>query len=150
MELGATVCTPASPACGACPIRRACRARAAGAQDRIPPSRARRRPVFLRHRLAIVERGGRYLVRRRGTTGLMDGLWEFPDLEGPSLRAIERLGSVRHLVTFRTIDVAVHRARLEGAAPPGWRFVTRAGLRRLPTSSLVSKALALHGKSPAR
>jgi A/G-specific adenine glycosylase len=153
MELGATVCTPVSPACGACPVRRGCRARAAGTQDQIPPPRARREPVFLRRGLAIVERGGRYLVRRRGTTGLMDGLWEFPELppagkNGASLQAIERLGSVRHLVTFRTIDVAVHRARLEGAAPPGWRWVTRAGLRRLPTSSLVSKALALHGRSP--
>ncbi|HET8947088.1 MAG TPA: NUDIX domain-containing protein, partial [Candidatus Polarisedimenticolia bacterium] len=140
-----------SPACGTCPIRRACRARRAGAQDRIPPPRTRREPVFLRRRLAIVERGGRYLVRRRGRTGLMDGLWELPDLgrgTGPSLRAIERLGSVRHVVTFRTIDVAVHRATLAGDAPAGWRWVTRAGLRRLPTSSLVGKALALDGGRP--
>ncbi|HEV8202415.1 MAG TPA: A/G-specific adenine glycosylase [Candidatus Polarisedimenticolia bacterium] len=155
MELGATVCTPVSPACGACPLKRGCRAREAGAQDLIPPPRVRREAVFLRRRLAIVERGGRYLVRRRGKTGLMDGLWEFPELPpggsrgsrggngGPALRATERLGSVRHLVTFRTIDVAVHRARLEGATPAGWRWVTRAGLRRLPTSSLVGKALAL-------
>jgi A/G-specific adenine glycosylase len=152
MELGATVCTPVSPACGACPVKRGCRAREAGAQEVIPPPRVRRKAVFLRRRLAIVERGGRYLVRRRGTTGLMDGMWEFPELggsrggtEGPAMRAIAKLGSVRHLVTFRTIDVAVHRARLTGAAPPGWRWVTRAGLQRLPTSSLVGKALALDG-----
>jgi A/G-specific adenine glycosylase len=160
MELGATVCTPASPACGACPVRRGCRAREAGAQALIPPPRARRKAVFLRRRLAIVRRGGRYLVRKRGSTGLLDGLWEFPELTPgasrgsrggtgePALRAIERLGSVRHLVTFRTIDVAVHRARLEGAVPEGWRWVTREGLRRLPTSSLVGKALALDGGRP--
>ncbi|HYV17738.1 MAG TPA: A/G-specific adenine glycosylase [Verrucomicrobiae bacterium] len=159
MELGATVCTPVSPACDACPVRRGCLAREAGVQETIPPPRLRRKPVLLRRRLAIVERGGRYLVRRRGTTGLMDGLWEFPELtpggsrgsragaEGPSLRAIERLGAVRHLVTFRTIDVAVHRARLEGETPKGWRWVTREGLRRLPASSLLGKALALEEKA---
>jgi hypothetical protein len=76
----------------------------------------------------------------------MDGLWEFPDLESGGdarLESLGRLGSVRHLVTFRTIDVAVHRARLEGRVPAGWRWVTPAGLERLPTSSLVGKALAL-------
>ena len=159
MELGATICTPISPACGACPVRRGCRARAAGAQELIPPARIRRKAVFLRRRLAIVERGGRYLVRRRGKTGLLDGLWEFPELtpggsrgsrgtsEEPALRSIERLGSVRHLVTFRTIDVAVHRARLQGETPKGWRWVTREGLRRLPASSLLGKALALEEKA---
>jgi len=159
MELGATVCTPVSPSCGACPVRRGCKAREAGAQERIPPPRVRRKTVLLRRRLAIVERGGRYLVRRRGKTGLMDGLWEFPELhaggsrpprdgaEAPGLRATGRLGSVRHLVTFRTIEVSVHRARLEGETPKGWRWVTREGLRRLPASSLLGKALALEAKA---
>ena len=147
MELGATVCTPVSPGCPACPVKRGCRARALGLQEAIPRPRRRRAGVRLRRRVALVERDGRYLVRRRGKTGLMDGLWEFPEFGsngGAPLESVERLGSVRHLVTFRTFEVAVHKARLEGPVPPGWRWVTPEGLRRLPTSSLVGKALALH------
>jgi len=147
MELGATVCTPVSPGCVACPVKGGCRARALGIQERIPPPRRRREGIRLRRRVALVEKEGRYLVRKRGRTGLMDGLWEFPDLEENSARfeTLERLGSIRHIVTFRTIEVAVHRATLREPLPPGWRWVTPAGLERLPTSSLVGKALALHG-----
>ena len=144
MELGAMVCTPLSPACPSCPVRRDCRARAAGHQERIPPPRERRPGIRLKRRVALVEQDGRLLVRRRPETGLMDGLWEFPDLGetgGPDLEALERLGTVKHLVTFRQYTVAVHRARLSGDAPRGWRWVTPAALRRLPTSSLVGKIL---------
>jgi A/G-specific adenine glycosylase len=148
MELGATLCTPVSPACGACPLKRDCRARALDLQERIPPPRRRREQVRLRRRVALVERDGRYLVRRRAPTGLMDGLWEFPELgqEGDqAIEPLEPLGSVRHLVTYRRYEVTVHRGRLTEPPPAGWRWVTPAGLRRLPTSSLVAKVLALHG-----
>src|SRR5437870_9347790 len=36
MELGALVCTPANPDCGACPLTQACAARKAGLQAAIP------------------------------------------------------------------------------------------------------------------
>jgi A/G-specific adenine glycosylase len=39
MELGATVCTPRSPACGACPLTDWCRAQALGRQEVIPRPR---------------------------------------------------------------------------------------------------------------
>ena len=145
MELGATVCTPFSPACPRCPVRRDCRARAAGTQEKIPPPRERRPGVRLKRRVALVERNGRLLVRRRSGTGLMDGLWEFPDFgnaPGTPLEPLERLGTVKHLVTFRQFEVRVHRARLAGKAPPGWKWVTPAALRRLPRSSLVGKVLS--------
>ena len=146
MELGATVCTPVSPTCPRCPVRRDCRARAAGLQERIPPPRERRPGVRLRRQVGLVERNGRLLVRRRAGTGLMDGLWEFPDLGEENgngrFETLERLGTVKHFVTYRKFEVAVHRARLAGEAPRGWRWVTPAALRRLPTSSLVGKVLS--------
>ena len=41
MELGATVCTPKSPTCNACPVSRDCRAQAAGEPESYP-ARVRR------------------------------------------------------------------------------------------------------------
>ncbi len=91
MELGATVCMPRSPKCGACPLAAGCRARAAGtAAER--PLRRGRRPVPTRTwdvRVAVSPQG-RTLVVRRPREGLLGGMWEFPAVEvadGASARA---------------------------------------------------------------
>ena len=55
MELGALICTPASPSCHACPVARSCRAKREGTTDRIPtPKKAAPRKT-LHIAMAIVE-----------------------------------------------------------------------------------------------
>ena len=149
MELGATVCTPAQPACARCPLSRRCAARAAGVQETIPPVRRTRPPVEVRTDVAVVTRRGRYLLRRRADRVLMRGLWEFPTLDprgrcdGLCLARGEPVASVRHDVTYRRLHVRVHRARLLAEPPRGrYRFVAPGEISRLPTSSLVRKILA--------
>ena len=145
MELGATVCTPSSPDCPACPVARRCAARSAGLQEKVPPPRRQRPPVTVRTAVAVVARGGRYLMRRRGRTGLLDGLWEFPPLipeAGGSLRLRPggRIATVRHAITHRRLLVDVHRAELL-AEPRGrdYRWVGPRRLRSIPASSLAVK-----------
>lgn len=137
MELGALVCTPASPKCAECPVRSMCRARAEGATDRIPagPRRKARRRVVID--ACIVERGGRVLLERRGGDGMWAGLWRPPSFESAaalprrSLRAalaerlaieaarigreIEPVGEFAHRTTHRDFRVVVHRVSLRGA-----------------------------------
>jgi A/G-specific adenine glycosylase len=60
MELGATVCTPRSPRCGACPIAPHCAARAVGTQE-IRPAPRRAGPV---PRELDLDRRDRRFVRR--------------------------------------------------------------------------------------
>ncbi len=82
MELGATVCTPRSPSCGACPLADGCRALAVGSVAR-RPTRRRRRAVPKRVwavRVAVSRRGRTLVVRRR-PEGLLGGMWEFPAVE---------------------------------------------------------------------
>ncbi|HLC04876.1 MAG TPA: A/G-specific adenine glycosylase [Anaerolineales bacterium] len=81
MDLGATICLPRSPACGACPIVNHCQAFASGTQlDR--PIRKRRAPLpFVRRVCAIFERGGAVLIRLRPEGGLLGGMWEFPGMD---------------------------------------------------------------------
>ena len=98
MELGATVCTPRSPSCGACPVAAGCRARTAGTVAERPLPR-RRGPVPTRVwevRVAASPRG-RTLVVRRPPEGLLGGMWEFPAVEvgdgaGPEAPVVERVG----------------------------------------------------------
>jgi len=78
MELGALVCKPGKPGCGACPIRRFCRAFAAGTVGRYP-RRIKRAPLpSYEIAVGVVKKNGRMLITLRKPEGLLGGLWEFP------------------------------------------------------------------------
>lgn len=78
MELGATVCTPRSPECRACPIATACQANKQGIQDRLPIRRARKVTPHYDVTAAVIRRNGRVLIAQRPPDGMLGGLWEFP------------------------------------------------------------------------
>ena len=78
MDLGATICTPRSPACGICPLAHLCAARAQGDPARYPvkaPKTAKPRRVGYAYWL---ERGGEVLLVRRPEKGLLGGMLAFP------------------------------------------------------------------------
>jgi A/G-specific adenine glycosylase len=82
MELGATVCTPRSPSCDACPLASCCAARAAGTQAERPrPKKAAAVPSFDIATLILRSSDDRVLLRRRPARGLLAGLWSFPGRE---------------------------------------------------------------------
>jgi len=83
MELGASVCTPRSPDCPRCPLRRHCAGRKAGRAEDLPARRPRG-PVPHTHARVVVLRVStdgtdRYLLRRRPPHGLLARMWEFPE-----------------------------------------------------------------------
>lgn len=79
MELGALICTPARPACEACPLHSQCLAYRHGTQA-MRPVQTPRAPIPHYAAVAAVIRDdrGRYLLARRPAKGLLGGLWEFP------------------------------------------------------------------------
>jgi len=82
MDLGATVCTRANPACDRCPVAADCVALREDRIDELPAPR-RRKALPLRHStwLVLLHQGSVLLERRPGS-GIWGGLWVFPD--GPS------------------------------------------------------------------
>jgi A/G-specific adenine glycosylase len=79
MDLGATVCTRANPACGRCPAARECVARR---EDRIAelPAPRKRKPLPTRRvTWFVVLHGGDVLLERRPGRGIWGGLWTFPE-----------------------------------------------------------------------
>jgi A/G-specific adenine glycosylase len=76
MELGALVCTPKAPACGACPLSSWCAARAAGTALRRPVKARSLARKALRLACVVVEVDGRVHLERRDRGGLFRGLWE--------------------------------------------------------------------------
>ena len=120
MELGATLCRPARPACGACPLARECAALAEGDPARYPPPRKRPAVVRASAALVVIERGGRILLIRRPGTELLGGLWELPGTLTTVLRGTAR---PRH----GTIDPAPEEEGTENAraVPPHGGRTTR-------------------------
>lgn len=164
MELGATVCTPAVPRCAHCPVREFCWSRMAGRQTEFPERAPRDPAVSVRLAVAVVRDGeGRILVFRRGESP-MRGLYELPCGEcgsdesaaaalvrettsryGIHLQPAREAAGFRHTVMNRRIAVVPFEADLVSPAPggiaPEGRFVHPRDLDRVPSGSMLRKAL---------
>ena len=151
MDLGSGVCTPRAPKCGLCPVAAFCAARAGGDAESYPhlPPPIARREVEVTVVLAYL--GGRVLVRRRPSKGLLAGLWQFPNFsEGtledtlPGARATGELACSRHVFTHLVWNMRGLRAEAE-ALPEGMRAVDADELRALPfpTALRVYRQIAM-------
>lgn len=170
MELGATLCTPRSPSCPACPLAGGCRAFSLGRAEDYPPPRPRREIERLEWVAAccVAAATGRWLLREVSDGPVLLGLWLPPlfaadGAEDPveaARRAVPlattggRLAApVRHSITFRRIRVRPVRleAPEEGLpAGSGWRWADPAA-PGLATSSLLGKLVrALHEREDPR
>ncbi|MBI5137326.1 MAG: A/G-specific adenine glycosylase [Nitrospirae bacterium] len=138
MELGATLCTPRAPACGACPLSARCRAAAAGNPEGFPCKTPRAATPHHHIAVGVVAHGGRLLLVRRPPKGLLGGMWEFPGgrvadgeavADGVARNLRERFGltvavatplaPVRHAFTHRRVTLhPFHcRAAADAVAP---------------------------------
>jgi A/G-specific adenine glycosylase len=79
MDLGATICTRANPACLLCPLNAFCAACARGEQSRFPEPRPRRSRPRRAAWLVLARRGSKVLIERRPPTGIWGGLWALPE-----------------------------------------------------------------------
>ena len=166
MDLGATVCTPRSPACGICPWRDGCAGRRAGIAADLPvPAPKKVRPQ--KHGLVFwIERGdGAVLLRRRPEEGLLGGMLELPSTpwretpwsleealpHAPVKAAFDLLpGVARHGFTHFLIDLAVATARIGGAGPPlrpGDRWHRPEAFPGLALPTLTRRAIG-HAQGP--
>lgn len=90
MDLGATVCTPRNPSCGACPWQGHCAAYAAGHPAAYPVKDAPRPLPFQVIGVGVVlNDAGEVLIDQRLDEGLLGGLWEFPGGKQEPGEAIE-------------------------------------------------------------
>jgi A/G-specific adenine glycosylase len=78
-DLGATICTPRSPACGICPWRGACQGLVQGDPALLPVKPPRKaRPVRHGAQFWLEDSAGQVLLRRRPPSGLLGGMLELP------------------------------------------------------------------------
>ena len=80
MELGATVCVPAAPRCGECPVTKFCAAHAAGTQRELPVKLKSPKAREVSLDLVLLEWEGRiFLTQRQDHERRLAGFWELPE-----------------------------------------------------------------------
>jgi len=86
MDLGATLCTRAAPACARCPLATRCIALRQGTQRAYPaPKPKRDNPVRRTRLLLATAPDGRVMLERRAPVGIWGGLWVPPALDEADL-----------------------------------------------------------------
>ncbi len=90
MDLGAMICTPKDPQCLKCPLCDLCKAWASGKPERFPSKTIKRKIPQIEAVSAVIQKGGKVLLRQRPPKGLLGGLWEFPNCK---MKEKERLES---------------------------------------------------------
>ncbi|HRK65517.1 MAG TPA: NUDIX domain-containing protein, partial [Terricaulis sp.] len=130
MDLGATICTPRSPKCGACPWTKSCAAHASGAPESYPRKSAKAKRPERFGAVFVARRGAKVWLVRRPDKGLLGGMAGLPTsdwggsrldeasaLEYAPVAAVwDKVGEVRHVFTHFALTLDVYAAR---AAPKG-------------------------------
>ena len=128
MDLGATVCTPRAPACGACPVAAGCRARQQDEVEAYPAPRPRKTLPTRRTRMLLVAAEDGLLLERRPPAGVWGGLWSLPECEdhespgdwcarhGLALVDARRWSAFRHTFSHFHLEIEPWRVRVEPAA----------------------------------
>jgi A/G-specific adenine glycosylase len=148
MELGATICTPRSPACERCPLARACRARKLGRPEAFPKAQPRPPIKPIGVALAWIERNGRILLERRHPGSPLRGSWDLPARETgrPWRTGIEpkaTIARLTHTILSRRLDIEVVAAKLRGNLPRDGtlRWIGPTELATVATSAATMKAI---------
>ncbi|TCP40128.1 A/G-specific adenine glycosylase [Rhodovulum marinum] len=155
MDLGATICTPKSPACGICPWMGACAARAQGIAADLP-RKLPKKPKPTRLGLAYIGRraDGAWLLERRPERGLLGGMLGWPSTEWAETEPVSAppaaadwrpLGAeVRHTFTHFHLRLGVMVADLPGGCTPArGAFVDRHAFRPSDLPTVMRKAFDL-------
>ena len=162
MELGATVCTPRSPACDACPLSATCVATRDGLAASLP-YKSPKKPARHEHRFAYrIERAdGSMLLARNPSGSLLGGMWQFPmvpatedpetafaSATGSALENVVTYPPIRHVFSHIRMDVTLVTAKLPHVATfssyAELNWMTPNQLAGVGTSKLMKKLVEHH------
>ncbi len=161
-DLGATVCTPAAPACGLCPWMAGCVGRCAGIAAELPRRAAKpQRPLRHGVHFWLEDAAGNVLLRRRPVAGLLGGMAELPGTGwraapwhrdealalAPMQAAWRPAGQVGHGFTHFALTIELFAAQVTQVAAEG--FLHPVGeLHAAALPSVMRKCAAMAASTP--
>ncbi|MEP5731566.1 MAG: A/G-specific adenine glycosylase [Sulfitobacter sp.] len=158
MDLGATICSPKSPACGICPWMSACAARAAGTAAELPKKTPKKAKPTRQGTVYLARRAdGAWLLETRPEKGLLGGMLGWPGSQWldtsidhpqgtPPVSALWQTlpGEVRHTFTHFHLILVVQHANVPLNAEPGvGRFIPPDQFRPSDLPTVMRKAFDL-------
>jgi A/G-specific adenine glycosylase len=144
MEMGATICTPRTPACLTCPVIELCATRGELTGTK-KASRQVKRDIHytLNFREGSKRSGEVLLVQRPRDASLMAGMWELPEISPPlgtgSDKNTDPLFTVKHSITVTDYRVKVWRTDARTQVTGKWICVEQ--LARVALTGLARKIL---------
>ena len=139
MELGATVCGPnTAPRCDVCPVQALCLGCQRGTAEALPVKKAKKARRVEEKTVFLLMKEGRIALRKRRETGLLAGLWEFPNVEGTldeaaAAEAVQSMGlspadwhsrlTAKHIFTHVEWHMKGYMIQTEAPIPGDWEYV---------------------------
>ncbi|MEN2465199.1 A/G-specific adenine glycosylase [Ornithinibacillus sp. JPR2-1] len=130
MDLGATICTPKSPACLVCPVQEYCEAFKLGVEQQLPiKTKAKKNKKMPYAVLLLRNEEGKVAIEQRPEEGLLANLWQFPmvplqELEmelvenwffthyGVRVKLGKKQGELKHVFSHLTWELGIYPAVL--------------------------------------
>ena len=127
MDLGATICVPKNPRCLICPLMKVCKARKNGTQEQRPVLKPRKDVPEYVHAAGVIMNNGEVLLAQRPSTGLLGGMWEFPNgrVNGDPAKELAKV-----LKTGYSLKVRVEPSAPRGKGYPDERKTKELGIVR--------------------
>ena len=138
MELGATVCSPRTPACLVCPVATLCVSRGE-LPLRLEASRQVRRTI---NYALDCHQGKIFLIQRPAHANLMAGMWELPEIH-LTQTAAKPAFKLRHSITVTDYAVRIWKEPAPTHLKGNWIPLKR--LHSLPLTGLARKTLSMAG-----
>jgi A/G-specific adenine glycosylase len=107
MDLGATLCTRANPACERCPLQARCVAFASGRTAELPVRKPPKATPEKRAAMLVVLDAGQVLLEQRAESGIWGGLLSLPEVDGHAALDValpDPLASAQRFGAVDTID----------------------------------------------
>ena len=174
MDLGASVCVPGTPDCGACPLESLCLAARTGHPESLPVKSKKKPPAQKYYAAVILRRGERVCLVRR-TEKMLNSLYVFLLVPLPGetadgeacaaaggclarrfpLLSVSPLGEARHVFTHQVWNMKILLARCDETAPETDGTVLWADREQLlslpmPGAMKAARSLALQALSADR
>ena len=158
MELGATVCVPnGPPKCDACPAREFCLGRIRGTAENLPVKKPKKARKIEEKTVFLLLREDKVALGRRPDSGLLAGLWEFPNVEGAldergAAEAVRAMGltavewknklTAKHIFTHVEWHMTGYTLSVSGDGPAEWEWVDLDGLESHAVPSAFARYYA--------
>ncbi len=155
MELGATVCVPnGPPKCEVCPAAAFCLGHIRSTAESLPVKAPKRKRRVEEKTVFLLLQEGRVALRRRPDTGLLAGLWEFPNLDGAldeptAASAVEEWGltpadwleqiAAKHIFTHIEWLMTGYVLRVTGNCPEDFFWADAAALKEHAVPSAFAR-----------